>query len=92
MSTDWEKYATPEETRNRATKNSGIYGVVSMVTGEVRKVPNQKVEHTPNYPTNRAHTDVFGDKSSDPEVRVLLRRISVWQIPIPSKVEDSNSS
>lgn len=82
MSTDWEKYSTPDETRNRATRNPAIYGVVGMVVGQLREVPGQTAEHTPDYPANRAHTEVFGDKRSDPEVRVLLRRISTWEIPI----------
>jgi hypothetical protein len=85
MSTDWEKYSTPQETCDRATHHSAIYGIVSIIVGEVRKVPGQTVEHTPDYPTNRAHTDVFGDKSADPEVRVLLRRITTWEIPFPSQ-------
>lgn len=36
------------------------------------------VEHTPKD-DNRAHSDVFGDKS-DPEVRLKLARYSMWLI------------
>src|SRR5229473_7620854 len=56
MSTDWEKYSTANESRNRARKNPAVYGVVSMVAGKVRQIPGQMVTHTPDYPTNRAHT------------------------------------
>ena len=72
MSTDWSKYATPEETRQRR-RVPGDNAVVQMNVGQVRAVPGQSVTHTP-FPENRAHTDVFGEK--DEEARVLLRRAS----------------
>lgn len=79
MSTDWEKYSTPEQTRERARvpeKNA----VISLVAGEVREVPGQKVEHTPDVErSNRAHTDVLGEK--DEEVRLKLKRIAGIAIP-----------
>jgi len=68
MSTDWEKYSDPEQTRLRATSQPNENGVLSMVTGEVRKIPGLLVEHSPQ-PDNRAHTDVTGKK--DPQIRVL---------------------
>lgn len=79
MSTDWNKYATPSETRSRGRRPKDEYAVIQMQVGEVRAVPNQVVEHTPIYPTNRAHTEVFGEK--DEEVRVLLKRCAAWAIP-----------
>lgn len=72
MSTDWSKYATPEETRQRR-RTPADNAVVSMNVGKVRAVPGQSVTHTP-LPENRAHTDVLGEK--DEEARVLLRRAS----------------
>lgn len=84
MSTDWEKYSTPEDTRNRTKRDPLNYGVVKMIAGRVRGIPDQTVEHTPVHPDNRAHTDVFGDKDSNPEVRVLLRRASDWAIRLPA--------
>ncbi len=79
MSTDWEKYSTREETRQRA-KNPNANAVVSLVVGEVRRVPGQQVEHTPDTERhNRAHTDVLGEK--DPEARLKLRRIAEIVIP-----------
>lgn len=80
MSTDWEKYSTPEQTRQRGRKAAPEYGVVAMSVAEVRLVPGQTVEHEPET-ENRAHTEVFGEK--DEEVRVLLRRCSQWVI-LPS--------
>jgi hypothetical protein len=70
MSTDWAKYATPEATRNRH-REPAKNAVVSLVAGEVRRIPGQAVEHSP-LPENRAYTDVLGEK--DEEVRLLLRR------------------
>lgn len=78
MSTDWERYSTPEETRQRGRKVESEYGVVSMSVAAVRLVPGQTVEHAP-LPENRAHTEVFGEK--DEEARVLLRRCSRRVIP-----------
>jgi hypothetical protein len=78
MSTDWEKYATPQETRNRGripTDNA----VIRLRVGEVREIPDQTVVHTP-ITSNRAHTDVFGDKH--PQARVLLTRICKIVIPL----------
>jgi hypothetical protein len=76
MSTDWEKYSTPEETRQRA-KEPLRNGVIQLVAGSVRGIPGLSVEHTPSL-DNRAHTDVFGQKS--PEVRLKLKRIAEWII------------
>ena len=78
MSTDWEKYSTPTQTRARAkepTKN----GVIQMQAGSVREIPALKIEHSPKT-KNRAHTDVLGEKTT--EARVKLRRISQWVITI----------
>lgn len=81
MSTDWSKYSTAEETRARATKPEVLYSVVQMNVGDVRKVPNQVVRHTPDVArNNRAHTDVIGDKKAE-EIRVKLRRIAVLVLP-----------
>lgn len=79
MSTDWEKYATRRETRERAPKPE-LNAVVQLQVGRVREVPGQEVEHTPDVERrNRAHTDVFGEK--DEEARTLLRRIAKVVIP-----------
>jgi hypothetical protein len=79
MSCDWEKYSTPEESRSRA-KDPSVNGVLAMIAGEIRLVPDQRLAHDP-LPTNRAHSQVFGDK--DPEVRLKLKRIASWVLRIP---------
>lgn len=85
MSTDWQKYATPQETRRRA-KQPADNAVVTLHVGSVRQLPEQQVEHTPDIErNNRAHTDVFGKK--DEEVRMKLRRIAEVVIPFDAPVE-----
>ena len=62
MSVDWQEYSTPEETRARA-RQPAVNVVIELLTGAVRKIPNQSVVHTPDIKNNnRAHTDIFGDK------------------------------
>src|SRR6266566_296830 len=59
MSTDWARYSTPEQTRNRARKPE-LNGVVQMGVGVVREIDALIVEHTPDEEVdNRAHTDVI---------------------------------
>lgn len=78
MSTDWEKYSSPSDTRNRAKKPTEN-GIVEMVVGKVSQIPGLRVAHTPDIILRvRAHTDVIGEKSKDPEVRVKLKRASQW--------------
>jgi hypothetical protein len=80
MSTDWQKYADPEDTRSRAKKPQDN-AVIRLVVGQVRQIPDQSVVHTPDSKTNnRAHTDVFGQKH--PEARVKLSRICKIVIPL----------
>ncbi len=79
MSTDWDKYSTAQETLQRS-KDVQKNGVVEMIVGAVRGL-GQRVAHAP-IPTNRAHTAVLGEK--DTEVRVKLRRVSNWVIPLMS--------
>lgn len=79
MSTDWERYSTPEQTQGRATTPADN-GIISLSVGGIRKIPNLTVEHTPED-DNRAHTDVFGDKKRNPEVRMKLHRLANWVIP-----------
>ena len=83
MSTDWEKYSTPEETRNRG-RNPIEQGVIVFFAGDARAVPGQAVEHTPKD-ENRAHTDVIGEKNE--KVRLKFTRIYRWAIR-----PESNSS
>jgi hypothetical protein len=89
MSTDWEKYSSPEECRNRA-RNPTDNAVIQLKVEDVRQIPEQIVEHTPIYQPateppniNRSHTDVYGEK--DAEVRLKLMRIYRMAI----RLEDS---
>jgi hypothetical protein len=90
MSVDWEKYSTAEMTRARAI-NPAKNGVVSLEAGMVRAVEGLTVGHRPSKKANnRAHSEVFGDKKSDPQVRVTLRRIARWEIPYECPCESSS--
>ncbi len=78
MSTDWNKYSTPEATRGRA-KAPRDNGVIELNAGSVRAIDALVVEHEPDIPRmNRAHTEVLGVK--DTEVRLRLRRVASWLI------------
>ena len=74
MSTDWDRYSTPDVTRDRA-KVPQNNGVIEMPVAEVRKIIHQTVVHRP-IQSNRSHTDVLGPK--DEEVRLKLRRVAQW--------------
>ena len=75
MSTDWDKYSNPDQTRARAADPTAN-AVIAMSVGEVRTVPGQIVIHTPSLEfNNRAHTDVIGEKKKNPEVRLKFTRI-----------------
>ena len=74
MSTDWSKYASPEDARRRArvpVENA----VIRMRVGVVRRVPRQRVEHSPDV-DHRAHTDVVGPKDNNLEARLKLLEAS----------------
>lgn len=75
MSTDWDMYSVPVRTRERGRVPSDN-AVIKMNVGKVRGLPGQRVQHSPSL-SNRAHTDVFGDKRRDPEVRLKLRQMSI---------------
>ena len=69
MSTDWQKYSTPEQTIARARQPTANI-IIEFLTGAVRKIPNQLVIHTPEV-DNRAHTDVFGEKTVEVRERFM---------------------
>ena len=71
MSTDWQKYFTPEETRQRG-RDAAANIVIQLLTGTVRKIPDQSVVHTPDVENNnRAHSDVFGEKTTEVRERFM---------------------
>lgn len=86
MSTDWDKYSTPNETRDRAAEPS-LFGVMAMRVVDVRGIPSQIVVHAPIWPDNRAHANVKGPKGSKEttrvdsvEIRLRFRQVSEWRI------------
>jgi len=71
MSTDWQKYSTPEETRQRGREGAANI-VIQLLTGTVRKIPDQSVVHTPDIENNnRAHSDVLGEKTTEVRERFM---------------------
>ena len=82
MSVDWNKYSTPEETRQRA-KNPTKNAVLSLSVGGVRKIGDLDVEHRPE-PENRAHSEIdFPDShETRTEVRVFLLRLAETVLPL----------
>jgi hypothetical protein len=81
MSCDWNKYSTSEEARQRA-KEPAQNGVLTILASGIRSLPDQRLEHAP-IPTNRAHSEVFGEKTT--EVRLKLTRLSSWAIAVAPK-------
>lgn len=79
MSTDWSKYSTPQETRDRR-RTPADNAVISLHVGSVRAMPGQTVTHSP-LPENRAHTDVMGQKK-DEEARMRFVRIARFVLAI----------
>jgi hypothetical protein len=69
MSTDWQRYSSAEEARQRARKPNET-AIVSLVVGEVRRIDGQRVQHAP-VSDNRAHTNVIGDKSTKVRQRLV---------------------
>ncbi len=86
MSTDWDKHSTPKECQTRA-RTPEVNAVIVLPVAEVRKIADQTVEHTPIYEPlsepsvlNRAHTDVFGEKTT--EARFHFMRICSFAIKL----------
>jgi hypothetical protein len=81
MSVDWDRYASAEETRQRARRPDDN-GVIALGVGAVRSVEGLSVAHGP-IPANRAHSQVLGEK--DEERRLKLSRLYTWKIPLGPK-------
>jgi hypothetical protein len=81
MSVDWDKYASPKDTKGRA-KNPADNAVLSLSVAGIRKIRDLDVRHTPE-PTNRAHSEVDlpDDREELTEARLLLRRLAAIVIP-----------
>jgi len=59
MSTDWSKYATPEQTRRKGAKPPTDYGIAELPVGSVREIEALTVVHFP-LDDNDAHSHVLG--------------------------------
>ena len=86
MSVDWEKYAKPEDTRNRAAKPLEN-AVIAANVGTIREIHNLQVQHAPDHEReNRAHSNVAGlPPRNTPElveVRIKLLRVSTVVLPL----------
>ena len=87
MSTDWSKYSTPDESRNRARVPSDN-GIVSFHVQKVRAEPYPlSVKHDPTlveHFRNRSHTIIFEvpSRKNDIGIRLELRDICNWELPI----------
>jgi len=87
MSVDWEKYSTPEETRQRC--NQPLQNaIISLSASEVRGISGLDVKHAPTLapqPVNRAHSNVLGIPTSgvqQTKTRALLLDISTILIAL----------
>lgn len=73
MSTDWERFSTAQESRARAARPAGN-GIVALVAGGVRSVPNLRVLHEPDeIHQNRAHTNIYGLTEGEPQAKTERR-------------------
>lgn len=74
MSTDWEKYSTPEESQARAPQPTQN-GIVALVAATIRSIEPLEVRHEPT-PTNRSHSAVDGLGASD-DMTSKVRRTKI---------------
>jgi hypothetical protein len=85
MSTDWSKYADPDQTRRRTLRSRpDDNAVIGLNVGAVRAIPEQTVVHAPiqddlDIPDNCAHTEVFGPKNA----RTRTRFFGAYRLLIP---------
>lgn len=81
MSTDWDKYSTPQQSL-ALSKNPDDNGIVKFSVAKIREQPYMDVEHNP-LPHNRAHSLIHGVPEKwelKTEARALLRRMCEWEI------------
>ena len=88
MSTDWEKYSTPQQSRLRC-KNPQKNGVINFITKDLRGLQlevihspfiiNEPIKKKPWIKSNRAHTNVKGDVENV-KIRLQLLDLFKWEI------------
>src|ERR1700733_5373199 len=72
MSTDWEKYSTAEQSRNRAIVPDDN-SIIKLSVAGIRNIEKLSVIHEP-LPDNRAHAEVFGDKTTQARGSICHKR------------------
>ena len=88
MSVNWDKYSSPEITREQARKNPKDNAVIRMRAGAIRLIDGLSVLHTPEQ-NNQAHAEVFGlpdQREQLVEIRMLLGRIAEIVLPLDLNV------
>ena len=84
ISCDWERYATPEETRVRTNPNPTANAVLAIHAGDVRAFAAYDVVHSPDpVLRNRAHSDIRGPVESHPRARVIFARTARVVLELP---------
>jgi len=82
ISTDWNKYSTPEESQYRASEPEKN-GIIQIKVALIRLYKNLTIVHAP-LPSNRAHSLINGLKSYKKEdqtdIRKRLARSAEWII------------
>jgi hypothetical protein len=81
MSTDWDKYGTPQQSL-ALSKIPADNGIVKFSVRQIRQQPSMDVEHDPQL-YNRSHSLVHGVPEKGElktKVRLLLKRICEWEI------------
>ena len=78
LSVDWDKYSTPEQTRDRARQPMDN-AVLRMIVANIRQL-DVSVIHVPVL-ENRAHSEVEFPEDHT-EVRLKLSRIATIAIPL----------
>jgi hypothetical protein len=69
MSVEWSKYSTPADSRQRANRPSEN-AIIELLVADVTALPGLAVLHDP-IPSNRAHTNVEGEKDAEIRLRLL---------------------
>lgn len=90
MSTDWDKYSTPIDAKNRA-KVPADNGIVSFISGDIRRI-GLEVKHDPICSPdeniyNRAHANIIGLSKNKEKLRLDLMELYHWEIQIDNIID-----
>ena len=80
ISVDWEKYSTPEASKQRA-KNPEFICIAAIQASKVRSLEALDVKHAPSI-ANRAHSNIIGlnlaAKAKRTKIRLKLAEYAHW--------------